>query len=153
MFLVVRACWLTNTWQNRWEFSLSQRCNATVYFGKCFCTLKIKSAGSSAILETIYQTKRCHDQYTPISVAEDAAYYVQKCRMLWHACRSEEAVRVMHAWSVLFNSLVLRQLPVSQRPRGLSHELSLPNQTLFPWVRIPLEACMSVCVYSVRVVL
>jgi hypothetical protein len=36
----------------------------------------------------------------------------------------------------------------SQRPRGLRHELSSPAQTLGSWVRIPLEAWMSVCVYS-----
>jgi hypothetical protein len=32
---------------------------------------------------------------------------------------------------------------------GLRHELSSPAQTLGSWVRIPLEARMSVCVYSV----
>jgi hypothetical protein len=64
-----------------------------------------------------------------------------------------ESYACMHAWSVLFNLLVLRQLPVSQRQRGLSHELYSPDQTLFPWFRIPFEACMCVCVYSVRVVL
>jgi hypothetical protein len=36
-----------------------------------------------------------------------------------------------------------------QRPRGLRHELPSPAQTLGSWVRIPLEAWMSVCVYSV----
>jgi hypothetical protein len=36
-----------------------------------------------------------------------------------------------------------------QRPPGLRHELSSPAQTLRSWVRIPLEAWMSVCVYSV----
>jgi hypothetical protein len=34
-------------------------------------------------------------------------------------------------------------------PRGLRHELSSPAQTLGSWVRIPLKAWMSVCVYSV----
>jgi hypothetical protein len=37
----------------------------------------------------------------------------------------------------------------SQWPRGLRHELSLLTQTLGLWVRIPLEAWMTVCVYSV----
>jgi hypothetical protein len=37
----------------------------------------------------------------------------------------------------------------SQWPHGLRHEMSSPAQTLGSWVRIPLEACMSVCVYSV----
>jgi hypothetical protein len=41
----------------------------------------------------------------------------------------------------------------SQWPRGLKHEISSPPRTLGSWVRIPLEACMSVCVYSVYVVL
>jgi hypothetical protein len=38
-----------------------------------------------------------------------------------------------------------------QWPRVLRHELSSPAQTLGSWVRIPLEAWMSVCVYSVFV--
>jgi hypothetical protein len=36
----------------------------------------------------------------------------------------------------------------SQWQRGLRHELSSFAQTLGSWVRIPLEAWMSVCVYS-----
>jgi hypothetical protein len=36
-------------------------------------------------------------------------------------------------------------------PRGLRHELSSLARTLGSWVRIPLEAWMSVCVYSVFV--
>jgi hypothetical protein len=39
----------------------------------------------------------------------------------------------------------------SQWPRGLSHELSSLARTLGSWVRIPLKAWMSVCVYSVFV--
>jgi hypothetical protein len=34
----------------------------------------------------------------------------------------------------------------SQWPRGLRHEISSPARTLGSWIRIPLEACMSVCV-------
>jgi hypothetical protein len=41
----------------------------------------------------------------------------------------------------------------SQWPPGLRHKLSSPAQTLGSWVRIPLEAWMYVCVYSVCVVL
>jgi hypothetical protein len=41
----------------------------------------------------------------------------------------------------------------SQWPRGLRHELSSSAQTLGSWVRIPMEAWMSVCVYSVCAVL
>jgi hypothetical protein len=41
----------------------------------------------------------------------------------------------------------------SQRPRGLRHKPSSPARTLWSWVRIPLEAWISVCVYSVCVVL
>jgi hypothetical protein len=36
-------------------------------------------------------------------------------------------------------------------PRGLKHELPSLARTLGLWVRIPLEARMSVCVYSVFV--
>jgi hypothetical protein len=39
----------------------------------------------------------------------------------------------------------------SQWPRGLRHELSSPARTLGSWVRISLEAWMSVCVYSMFV--
>jgi hypothetical protein len=39
----------------------------------------------------------------------------------------------------------------SQWPRGLRHELSSLAQTLGTWDRISLEACMSVCVYSIFV--
>jgi hypothetical protein len=36
-------------------------------------------------------------------------------------------------------------------PRGLRHKLTSLDRTLGSWVRIPLTACMSVCVYSVFV--
>jgi hypothetical protein len=39
----------------------------------------------------------------------------------------------------------------TQWPRGLWHELSSHARTLGSWVRIPLEAWTSVCVYSVFV--
>jgi hypothetical protein len=39
----------------------------------------------------------------------------------------------------------------SQWPRGLRHEPVSPARTLGSWVRIPLEAWMSVCVYSMFV--
>jgi hypothetical protein len=39
----------------------------------------------------------------------------------------------------------------SQWPRGLRHELSSLARTLGLWVRIPLRAWMSVCIYSVFV--
>jgi hypothetical protein len=39
----------------------------------------------------------------------------------------------------------------STAPRGLKHELPSPTQTLGSWIRIPLKAWMSVCVYSVFV--
>jgi hypothetical protein len=38
-------------------------------------------------------------------------------------------------------------------PRGLRHGLSSLARILGPWVRIPLEALMFVCVYSVFAVL
>jgi hypothetical protein len=41
----------------------------------------------------------------------------------------------------------------SQWSRGLRHEPSSPARTLRSWVRIPFEAGMSLCVYSVCVVL
>jgi hypothetical protein len=38
-------------------------------------------------------------------------------------------------------------------PHGLRHELSSPARKLGSWVRIPLEAWISLCVYSVCAVL
>jgi hypothetical protein len=43
--------------------------------------------------------------------------------------------------------LILENECRSQWPRGLRHELTSPAQTLGSWVRIPLQAWMSVCVY------
>jgi hypothetical protein len=42
---------------------------------------------------------------------------------------------------------------IGEWPRVLRHELSSPARRLGKWVRIPLEAWMSVCVYSVCAVL
>jgi hypothetical protein len=57
--------------------------------------------------------------------------------------------------SIAFDVTRVRQLIWiqcgSQWPRCLRHELSSPARTLGSWVRIPLEAWMSVCVYSVFV--
>jgi hypothetical protein len=41
----------------------------------------------------------------------------------------------------------------SQWPRSLRHEPSSPDRILGSWVRIPLEEWMSVCIYSVFVLL
>jgi hypothetical protein len=48
--------------------------------------------------------------------------------------------------SQLFSFLLYRSESRSQRPRGKRHELSSPAQKLGSWVRISIEACMSVCV-------
>jgi hypothetical protein len=48
-------------------------------------------------------------------------------------------------------NLGIGSLRRSKWPRGLRHELSSSARTLGSWVRIPLEAWMSVCVYSVFV--
>jgi hypothetical protein len=50
-------------------------------------------------------------------------------------------------WDLRLQNLISR----SEWPRGLTHELSSPAPTLGSWVRIRLEAWMSVCVYSVFV--
>jgi hypothetical protein len=49
------------------------------------------------------------------------------------------------ALTKLFSPVVQRR---SQWPCGLKHELSSPAPTLNSWVRIPLEAWMFMCVYS-----
>jgi hypothetical protein len=52
----------------------------------------------------------------------------------------------------LYNYLTCIVVLRPQWPRGLRHELSSPTRALGWWVRIPLKAWMSVCVYSVYVV-
>jgi hypothetical protein len=61
---------------------------------------------------------------------------------------------ITEAW-LLRNNLRLYASPLgrSHWPRGLIYELSSPARTLESWIRISLEAWMSVCVYSVCVVL
>jgi hypothetical protein len=61
---------------------------------------------------------------------------------------------------VTIYKIILRDFPESndlhsrsQLPRGLRHQLSSLARTLGSWVRISLKALMSVCVYSVCVVL
>jgi hypothetical protein len=49
------------------------------------------------------------------------------------------------------SKLSIRSDGRSQRPRGLRHKMSWPAWTLGLWVRIPLDAWMSVCVYAVFV--
>jgi hypothetical protein len=49
----------------------------------------------------------------------------------------------------LYSSNIIRSR--SQWPRGLRHEMSSPAQTPGSWVRIPLDAQMSVSVYSIFV--
>jgi hypothetical protein len=64
----------------------------------------------------------------------------------------------LYQHGILFRFCILPKafIPVkinrrSQWPRGLRHEPSSPTRTLGSWVRIPLEAWMSVCVYFVFV--
>jgi hypothetical protein len=53
--------------------------------------------------------------------------------------------------NINFGGLTSRKKNRSQWPRGLRHELSSPARILGSWVRTPLKAWMSVCVYSVFV--
>jgi hypothetical protein len=73
---------------------------------------------------------------------------LSECPVRTIANRGPEQVR----HTALFTHTVAS---VSQRrpqwPRGLTHELSPSAWTLRSWVRIPLKAWMSVCVYSVFV--
>jgi hypothetical protein len=57
---------------------------------------------------------------------------------------------VVNIWYIQGNILVIRYWSSrSQWPRGLMNELSSVARTLGSWVRIPLKAWLSVCVYSV----
>jgi hypothetical protein len=62
--------------------------------------------------------------------------------------------RVCYCCSILTKTGMYRPLLVNgklcqlQWPRGLGHELSSLAWTLGSWVRIPLKALISVCVYS-----
>jgi hypothetical protein len=58
-----------------------------------------------------------------------------------------------HTTQILYFKHVIGIYCRSQWPRCLRHELSSSAQTRLSWVRIPIEALMFVCVYSVCVVL
>jgi hypothetical protein len=72
---------------------------------------------------------------------------------LWLIKHNATKYRGFEVWIHLL--LVLISTPYadgrSQRPRCLKHEMSSPARTLGSWVRIPLKAWMSVCVYSLCV--
>jgi hypothetical protein len=78
-------------------------------------------------------------------------------RPLGRPVRSQSLYRLRYPGSYLYQSTIhilsLEESTKSrsQWPRGLRHEPSSPAQTLGSWVRIPLEAWMSACVYSVFV--
>jgi hypothetical protein len=60
---------------------------------------------------------------------------------------------LLYLYAYCFSLIILvldYVLPITVA-RGLRHELSSPAQTLGSWVRIPLKAWMSVCLYSVFV--
>jgi hypothetical protein len=66
--------------------------------------------------------------------------------------RNRTSIFAMGTVKALSNELqVLLLTSRLQRPLGVRHELSSLARMLGPWVRIPLEAWMSVCVYSVFV--
>jgi hypothetical protein len=69
------------------------------------------------------------------------------CHEIWNIFRIEAIVRVF------MNQLRVPCMCPSQRLRCLKHKLPSPVRMLASWVGIPLEAWMSVCVYSVCVVL
>jgi hypothetical protein len=81
-------------------------------------------------------------QFTHFVIHENIWTLIMKSRKLYITVR---------LWTNCRNSLLVTQLGRSQWPRGLRHELSSPARTLRLWVRIPLEAWMSVCVYYVFV--
>jgi hypothetical protein len=79
-----------------------------------------------------------------------AVYLTFKCKHLILISRDFSAVKGFSS-SVTSYALFILHRCRSQWPRGLRHEPSSPAKTLGSWVRISLEACMSVCVYSVFV--
>jgi hypothetical protein len=58
---------------------------------------------------------------------------------------------ILRTWPALMFKLNsnMNTIRRSQSPRGLRHEPSSTARTLGSWIRIPLEAWMSLCVYSV----
>jgi hypothetical protein len=54
-----------------------------------------------------------------------------------------------HVWAYKHFGVLAASNSRSQWPRGLRQEPSSPARTLGSWIRIPLEAWMSVCIYSV----
>jgi hypothetical protein len=66
-------------------------------------------------------------------------------RTTWRYIAEDRTVHNHRCGNLKFNA------DHSGRPRGLTHELSSLARKLGSWVRIPLEACKSVCDYSVFV--
>jgi hypothetical protein len=89
------------------------------------------------ILET--SETMCHSWYQ---------YYAGRCPL------SEVYLYIQRFRNWSFSTIqVIRRSKVPQGrshwPRGLRHEQTSPDRTLGSWVRIPLNASLSVCVYSV----
>jgi hypothetical protein len=69
---------------------------------------------------------------------------------LWHPLKAKILSWYWLLFAVSFLSLEVVMCR-SQWPRDLRYESSSPVRTLGSWVRIPIEAWMSVCVYTVFV--
>jgi hypothetical protein len=70
-----------------------------------------------------------------------------------HCADEKHAMSSQELQSALMLTVEFSKMYYTSWPRGLRHKPSPPARTLGLWVRITLEAWMSVCVYSVCVVL
>jgi hypothetical protein len=106
-----------------WSFCLSGDCCMTTLKDamEVFLHFTVQQVCSLMGNKTLYFASLATVHYSaPLPIPEDCKLHIHRCGNL--KCRSQ--------W-----------------PRGLKHEPSWPARTLGSWVRIPLEAWMSVCIF------
>jgi hypothetical protein len=104
-----------------------------------YCSLKLKSVRGWALLES--PTPHVH-LLDKLWSNRNSNHVLPQNTLHWQGALQSRCV------VPFFKLLTLVTYCRSRWPRGLSHELSSPSQTLESWVRIPLGSWMSVCVYS-----
>jgi hypothetical protein len=106
----------------------------SVYLGTCL-----------AIKDTDIPATRTSDVESTLGLLSRRVCKLHIVTDLWNLCNFHLSVERPSSVFWFHNEIWCR----SQWPRGLRHEMSSPAQPLGSWVRIILEAWMSVCVYSV----
>jgi hypothetical protein len=102
---------------------------------------------------SILKTEQTCSSETSVDFQRTTLCYIQEDRTLLSVCVVTHPTREYHSSSEYYFRAHHESLCRSQWPRGLRHEPSSPARTMGSWVRIPLDAWTSVCIYSLCVVL